>query len=183
MPLADVVGGVACLAQLGCDGGQILLEAQAVMPHTGFSCVTPREHDRARWAADRLVGNCMREVGAFRGKRIEVGRARGTVEAICADKIPTELVGMIDDDIRFLPRRRFLRDAGLGGRGIWQSGCRTHGGRAYEKVSAIYFQNNCSSRWCCVLFELNSEIVLQAEQGVELRKTHRGMLRAQSSEE
>ncbi len=148
MPLADEVGGVAGLAQLAGQRWQRFIQAEPVMPHAGLRGVPAGEEHRARRCTHRLVGDRMRKVLSARRQRIQVGRSRGVVAAVGADKVPAKLIGKIQNDVgwlRRLERRRLrlrLRDSRYG-----SSYCRGH--RAFEeRPAAVWmFRHESSYLW------------------------------------
>src|SRR5580658_3511203 len=102
MPFAKVVRRVTGLAKLGGKRGQVLSETQAVVPDACFRSVAAREQHGSRWGTDRLVGDRVIEIRSAAGQCVQVRCVRGTVQAVGADEVPTELIGMIDDDVRSL---------------------------------------------------------------------------------
>ncbi len=64
------------------------LESDAAVPDDAFSRIAPCDHYRACWSSDGLVGNGVIEIDFGLYQRVKVGRVRGTVETVGANKIP-----------------------------------------------------------------------------------------------
>ena len=139
MPLANIVCCIAGLTQFGGDGGQVFSEPEAVVPNSCFAGITAGEHDGARGPTNGLVGYGVIEIGPSGGECVDVWRVGGTVEAVGSDEVPTELVGVIDDDVRAAFGGRCLLRRGRGDRnGSGYSRLCGSSGRSQEKVSSIH---------------------------------------------
>ena len=133
MPFADQVGGVAGFAEFSCEVGERLAHGQAVVPDTSLGGVTAGHHDGAGGSADGLIGDGVGEVLAVGGESVQIGRARGAVEAVGAEEVPAELIGHEDDDIGLDGRCRRGRSS-CGGA---QAEGRASGGSGEQELAPV----------------------------------------------
>ena len=112
MPLANVIRGVAGLAQRGSQRDGAGSKPQTVLPNPMAVLILPGKEVRARGSAHRLVGNVRPEQRASPRHGIEMRRKTHRVQAIGPQGVPTELVGNDDDDVGwFLVWRLLLPDS------------------------------------------------------------------------
>ena len=102
VPLAQQIGRVSRFTQFARQCRQCRIDGQRIVPYASLGCITASQHDRTRWGAYRLVGDCMGKQGATVCHGVEVRSIGRAIEAVGANEIPTELVGEIENDIWFL---------------------------------------------------------------------------------
>ena len=98
MPLADVSGVIAGVAEIMRQRAALARQGNAIAVAAGFGGVHPRLKAGARRTANRLAGDRVVDVRARAGQPVEVGRQVQRV-AMNAGRVPALLVGEEDDDV------------------------------------------------------------------------------------